>query len=275
MTRPGADDIPRRFGSSPSIDAELVDGVLTVRLGGPETRDRIVSEMFLELGSLFDAVALDDEVRVVVLTGAGERFSTGGDVSRMGEKRPASERYSRTSSVDRLHRMYRNLLAVDQPVIAAVNGDAAGAGATLALHCDIVLAAAGARIGDPHVKRGLVASAGPYIWPLMTSLNIAKEYLLTGDPMPVEEAWRVGLVNHVYPPDELPERTRELASKLAGGAPLAIRWTKRLLNRAAVHAMNELFDDGIGHELVTFETEDHREGVASFLEKRDPVFRGR
>ena len=125
-----------------SISSDLVDSVLWVRMGDERSKHAMLQQVFQDLGDLFDAVALDDEVRVVVLTGAGRRFSTGGSVTGMAERASRQEGIdlSHRSSVLLLGRMYRNLLGVDQPVIAAVNGDAIGAGTTLALHCDIVLA---------------------------------------------------------------------------------------------------------------------------------------
>jgi enoyl-CoA hydratase len=259
-----------------TLRAVVDGGILWVTMGGPESKNAMVRDAFAELGDLFDVVAMSDEVRVVVLRGGGKRFSTGGDVRRMAQQAgtEADDRLSLGSNVRYLTRMYRNMLSVDQPIVACVNGDAVGAGATLALHCDIVLASRQARLGDPHVMRGLVASAGPYIWTLMTSLNIAKEYLLTGDLMTADEAWRVGLVNHVYEPDDLEAATEEMARKLANGAPRAIQWTKRVLNRLAVRQHVDLLQDGIAHELLSFGTADHAEGVSSFLERRDPVFRG-
>jgi enoyl-CoA hydratase len=260
-----------------SISSDLVNSVLWVRMGDERSKHAMVQQVFQDLGDLFDAVALDDEVRVVVLTGAGRRFSTGGSLTGMAERAARQDGIdlSHRSSVLLLSRMYRNLLGVDQPIIAAVNGDAVGAGTTLALHCDIVVAAESARFGDPHVQRGLVASAGAYVWPLLTSLNVAKEYLLTGDLMSASEAHRLGLVNHVYPDEEILAQAEALASRLAAGAPHAIRWTKRLLNRPAIRQWNELLGDGIAHEMLSFATADHREGVSAFLEKRPARFEGR
>jgi len=254
------------------------DGILWVTMGGPETVGSMVRDAFAELGDVFDATSMTDDVRVVVLRGGGKRFSTGGDVRRMAEQAETGaveDRLSAGSSVQWLTRMYRNMLSVNQPIIASLNGDAVGAGCTLALHCDIVLASRTARLGDPHVVRGLVASAGPYIWTLMTSLNIAKEYLLTGDLLTAEEAWRIGMVNHVYDPDDLPKATEEMAIKLAKGAPKAVQWTKRVLNRMAMRQHVDLLEDGIAHELLSFSTDDHAEGANAFLERRPPVFRGR
>jgi enoyl-CoA hydratase len=267
--------LTRVVESARTLNVGWVGSVLTVAMGVETVGESLTSLAFQELGDLFDAVSLDDEVHAVVLTGAGKRFSTGGNVRAMADRAETGERQlSRSSAIAFVGRMYRNLLAVDQPIIACVNGDAIGAGATLALHCDIVVAAEGARLGDPHVKRGLVASAGPYVWSQMASLNVAKEYLLLGDAMDVSEGYRLGLINHVYPPDELWDRAMDLAERLAALPPHAVRWTKRLLNRPLVERMVETLDQGVGYELVTFGTEDHKEGVAAFLERRTPVFRG-
>ena len=263
--------------SATTIDTSLDDGVLWLLIGGDNSAGAMARDAFAQLGDVFDALSTNDEVRVVVLRGAGKHFSTGGNVRAMADRAAqgdTAERFSHGASINYLKRMYRNLLAVDQPMLACVNGDAVGAGATLALHCDIVLAAEEARFGDPHVRRGLVASAGPGIWSLMTSLNVAKEYLLTGDLMSAQEAHRVGLVNHVYPAADLEAEANRLARRLAEGAPLAIQWTKRVLNRATSRQFVDLLQEGIAHELLTFDTLDHDEGVQSFLEHRAPVFRG-
>ncbi len=250
------------------------DHVLSIVMGREETPPMDYN-MFTELGDLFDGVSQRDEVRVLVLSGIGRRFSVGGNVRRMAAGNDGDEWLSRGSAVSSVARMYRMMMAVDQPIIASVNGDAVGAGATIALHSDIILAADTARLGDPHVLRGLVASAGSYIWPLQMSLTIAKEYLLTGDLMPIAEAHRLGIVNHVYTAEELPERTRELAHRLAATAPHAVRWTKRLLNQPLVRQLTSGLDSGVAHEIITFKTEDHREGAQAFLERRPPRFTGR
>jgi enoyl-CoA hydratase len=276
----GTSDLQQLLSGISSVSAVIEDSVLWITMGKEESRHAMFQEVFRDLGDIFDRTSLDDDVRVVVLTGEGRRFSTGGNVRGMAERageagRTQSDILSRSSSTELLARMYRNMLRVDQPIIASVNGDAVGAGTTIALHCDIILAAESARFGDPHVRRGLVASAGAYIWPLVTGLNIAKEYLLTGDLMSATEAHRLGLVNHVYDDAILRAETSALAGRIAAGAPHAVRWTKRLLNRLAIRQLDEILDDGIAHELLTFGTEDHREGVASFLEKRPARFQGR
>jgi enoyl-CoA hydratase len=271
------DSLTEVLERSTTLSASLDDGVLWTHIGRDTDEGAMVRDAFRELGNLFDAVSTCDDVRVLVLTGAGRHFSTGGNVRAMDDRVRGEDEvatHSLGSAINYLKRMYRNLLAVDQPVVASVNGHAVGAGTTLALHCDIVLASVEAKFGDPHVRRGLVASAGPGIWTQMTSLNVAKEYLLTGDLLTAEEAHRIGLVNHVYPADQLEAESRALAGRLAAGPPLAVQWTKRLLNRAADRQHVDLLQNGIAHELLTFATEDHAEGVRSFLEHRPPVFRG-
>src|SRR5690606_26059821 len=169
--------------------------------------------------------------------------------------------------------MARNILAVRQPMIASINGDAIGLGATLALFCDITYMAAGARIGDPHVKAGIVAGdGGPVLWPMLVGANRAKEYLLTGDLLTAEEAERIGLVNHVVAKDELNDAVMKMAKRLAAGPQIAIRFNKRLVNKELEERVSRLYDLSLALEAITFETADHQEAVKAFLEKRKPVF---
>ena len=192
-------------------------------IGRDDGAGAMVRDAFAELGNLFDALSTSDEVRVVVLRGAGKQFSTGGNVRAMADRAPRAT--TPTGSPMGLHQLPQ--ADVPQPAggrparLACVNGDAVGAGTTLALHCDIVLAAEEAKFGDPHVRRGLVASAGPGIWSLMTSLNLAKEYLLTGDLLSAQEAHRIGLVNHLYAAGRPRGRGQPA---LADGWPKVPRW---------------------------------------------------
>jgi enoyl-CoA hydratase len=256
-----------------SIAAHLEGPVLKIVLGRGDSAPIMSQTMFAELGNLFDATAMDDRVRVVVLYGHRGRFSMGGNVRQMAVRDPKAM-MSRSSSISCIARMYRNLLMIDAPVIAAVSGDAIGAGATLAFHSDVVLAADGVRFGDPHVNRGLVASAGPYVWPNGTSLQAAKYYLLTGELMPAEKARELGLVHEIYPADQLDAAVDDVVRRLVELPQYAVGWTKRLLNRETARRQLDLMYEGIALETLTFQTEDHREGVAAFLEKRPPRFVG-
>jgi enoyl-CoA hydratase/carnithine racemase len=168
------------------------------------------------------------------------------------------------------------ILAVEQPIIAALNGDAIGMGATVALLCDIVIASEEARIGDPHVRMGLVAGDGAAaIWPLLVGVNKAKEMLMMGDLISAQEAERLGLVNRVVPHQEVMSTAMEIATHLAQGAAKAIRWTKLCVNKRLKEDVNLVLDTSLALEWLTVATEDHHEALQSFLDKRPPRFKGR
>jgi enoyl-CoA hydratase len=157
-----------------------------------------------------------------------------------------------------------DLLDVEIPIVAAVNGHAMGLGASIALLCDVIMMADTATIGDPHVRVGIVAGdGGTAIWPLAVGPARAKEYLLTGDPLTAAEAERIGLVNRVVPAADLDAAAMKMAERLAAGAPLAVRYTKLSVNKLVKDALNVAFDTATAYELVTFHSEDHQEALAS------------
>jgi enoyl-CoA hydratase len=157
-----------------------------------------------------------------------------------------------------------------------VNGDAVGLGATLVLMCDVVFMADTARIGDAHVRVGLVpGDGGAVIWPLLVGPARAKEYLMTGDLIPAAEAERIGLVNHVVPADAVLDQALAFAGRLASGASLAIRFTKLAVQRAVQQSVLNSLDMSLALEAVTGHSKDHDEAAAAFREKRRPNFVGR
>ena len=169
----------------------------------------------------------------------------------------------------------RAQLSIRPPIIAAVNGDAIGLGATMALFCDLVLVAEHARIGDPHVKAGIVAGdGGAILWPLLLGPHRGKEVLMFGDLMSAKQALAMGLVNRVLPGSELAAETERWALRLAKGPRVAIEFNKRLANAEILDRVNRLLDSSLAMEALTFETRDHREAVKAFIEKREPVFGG-
>jgi enoyl-CoA hydratase len=173
-------------------------------------------------------------------------------------------------------RMIGDLLDVPQPIVCALNGHAMGLGASIALLCDVIFMAESATIGDPHVRVGIVAGdGGTMAWPLAVGPARAKQYLLTGDPVPAREAERIGLVNEVVPDTELDERAMAFAHRLAAGAPLAVQYTKQAVNKLVKDAMNLTLDAATALELVTFHSADHQEALAALREKRPPRFTGR
>ena len=172
-------------------------------------------------------------------------------------------------------RMIFSFLDLEKPIIARIPGPCIGLGASLALLCDIVYASENARIGDPHVKVGLVAGDGGVVaWPHLVGHARAKEYLMTGDLLTAAEAERIGLINHVVPEDELDTRVYAMAERLAGGATRAIRWTKTSINIGLKRYAHSVMDTCLGYEMLTFASNDHREAVDAFVNKRRPEFKG-
>lgn len=226
-----------------------------------------------EFTRLFSQLKRENEARCILITGAGKAFSAGGDFSWF----PTLDNLERLEHLRRdAKQMIWDLLDVPLPIVAAVNGPAVGLGASLALLCDVIWMAESATIADPHVLVGLVAGdGGAAIWPLAVGPARAKEYLLTGDPIPAALAERFGLVNHVVPDAELQDAAMHFANRLARGAPLAIQYTKQAVNKVVKNALNIAFDTSTALEIVTLQSEDHREALAAIREKRLPTFRGR
>jgi enoyl-CoA hydratase len=167
------------------------------------------------------------------------------------------------------------MLECDKPIIARVNGHAVGLGATVALFCDVVIAAEHAKIGDPHVNAGLVAGdGGAVIWPQLVGFARAKEYLMTGDLMSATEAERIGLINHVVAADELDDKVYGLARQLAAGASKSIRWTKQVINIPLRQLAHSMMDLSLSVETQSNLSSDHQEAVSAFGEKRKPDFTG-
>lgn len=252
------------------LDVSLDDDVLTIEIDRPDNLNAVNDPLHAELATVFGE-AYETDARVVVLTGKGDAFSAGGDVNWMQENIETPENFHKTMREG--EQIVEDIVNLEKPIIAKVNGDATGLGATLALFCDIVMMSEDARIGDPHVKVALVAGdGGAVIWPLLTSLNKAKELLMTGDLISAEEAHELGLANHVVPADELDERTDEMIDKLATGPQTAIRFTKKTLNSWLELGNTIALQRGLALEGVGQQHPDHEEAVDAFLESRRPNF---
>jgi enoyl-CoA hydratase len=244
--------------------------VLTISLDRPEKFNAFNPAMHHALARLLFDVSYDEEIKVIVLTGEGRAFSAGGDMS--------SERITPAEfaheAID-ARNIVQGLLDCDKPIICRLNGDAIGLGATIALLCDVVVAADTARIGDPHVRMGLVAGdGGALIWPLLVGPMVAKYYLLTGDLIAAPEAQSFGLITRSVAAEKLDETVASIAGKLTAGATLAIRFTKRSINAALKSQASLQFDLSLGYEGITVLSDDHSEAKAAFLGKRKPQFRG-
>lgn len=260
-----------------SLRIEKSERLATVSLNRPDARNAISPQMKRELEQVWVALADDEELNAIVLTGAGSHFCAGGDVKAMAA-RAGTDEAAKTMLMtpSRTRRLIQNMLEVEQPIIGAINGDAIGAGATLALFCDIIVMASGARIGDPHVRMGLAAGGGgAVIWPLLIGPTRAKEFLMRGNLITGAQAEKIGLVNYAVPADEVLPHAMALARELADGPTWAIRWSKLAVNKWLKDQVNLILDASLGYEMVTMQTEDHKEAAKAFTEKRRPKFRGR
>ncbi len=248
--------------------------VATILLNRPERRNALNFQAYDELEAAFRAASADAEVRAVVVTGADPAFCSGDDVGEImaGPKAVSSSR----SSEIRPTPAAMAALECAKPVIAAVNGAAVGWGMELALFADIRLASEKARFGELFVKRGLPCDVGGfYRLPAVVGPAKAAELLFTGDIIDAAEALRIGLVSEVLSHDQLMPRALALAGRIAANPPLAVQRLKAGLALSAYGDAREIGTWAMGAIRELMRTEDHREGVASFLEKREPVFRGR
>lgn len=256
------------------LKVDLKDGIATLILNRPEALNAINKVMHKELSLIFDDLNQDKRIKVVVLTGAGRAFSSGGDLKwflHILEEPGALRDLMREA-----RKIIDDMLDMEVPLIAAVDGPAAGLGATLALFCDIVIATEKAKFGDPHVRVGVVAGdGGAVIWPLLVGVHKAKEFLMTGDVIDAREAERIGLINRVVAEDSALPAATEFARRLADGPSLAINFTKMSVNKRLKQDANLILDNSLAWEEQTFYSQDHREAVNAFVEKRKPRFQGK
>lgn len=260
-----------KYGEHHHLTVRIEDRVAIVTLDRPEVHNAVNHAVHLGLESIFRDLSTDPDVGAIVLTGNGKSFCAGGDVKGYGndDARPIDQlrgtRY-----------LVQEMIACEAPIIAAVNGTAAGLGATIALLSDVIYMADSARIGDTHVKMGLVAGdGGTVIWPLLIGPHRAKEMLMSGKLISGPEAAAMGLVNHCVPAENLLAEAFDYARELAHGPIAAIRWTKMAINQQIQHSINTTLNFSVAAEHLTAHTEDMREAVTAFAEKRKPKFNGR
>jgi enoyl-CoA hydratase len=253
------------------LDVSTDNDVFRIAFDRPDLDNAVNKKLHKELTYVFKD-AYDSDTRVVVLTGHGESFVAGADQGYLEELRDNPDVFRPTMRQG--EEIIEDMLNLEKPIVARVNGDAVGLGATLALTCDIVIASDDATIMDPHVP-GLALPAGDggcVMWPLRIGFGQAKEYLLTGTPIPADEAEEMGLINYSIPSDELDAKVDEMVTTLASEPQLAVRYTKQTLNQWVQLGMNNMFGQGFALEALAAYHDDFEEAMEAFLEGREPEF---
>ena len=257
---------------------EKGDGIATVTLNRPDRMNAIGSTMAVELEEVLDEANSDAEVNVLILTGAGKGFCSGADLTTLGDSAGAVGRglVAKSPGAGGIRSYTLQLQNFEKPTIAAVNGPAVGAGLSIALACDMRIASDRARFSQIFIRRGLVPDSGStYFMPRVIGMARACEMIFTGDILDAEQAKDFGLVSRVVPHDKLMTEAGALATKIAVGPPIAMKLAKRALYRGADNDLPSALEFEGYMQGVCFTTEDFKEGVSAFLEKREPEFKGR
>jgi len=251
---------------------ERIEGVLKITLNKPETLNALDMVMREELHDLLLEASTDDEVKAVVITGAGRAFCSGGDIGTMGTFKPGEGR-RRIQKVQRITRVIWNM---EKPVIAAVNGACAGAGMNLAMSCDFILASDKSKFLEAFIKIGLIPDLGGfYLLPRRIGIANAKDLIMTGRTIDAQEALNMGVVNKIVPGEELMDEAMKMATKFAKGPTRALGLAKMLLNRSFETDLDASYADEAYAQDLCMVSDDFQEGLASFREKRPPHFQGK
>lgn len=252
------------------------DGIAILTLNAPDERNAINMDRHRELEAIWHEIGERQDVRAIVLTGAGRAFSAGGDIRKMADDAGTLEGLRGALRLPRDGmRLIREMLSVPQPVVAAVNGDAIGLGLTLALIADIGIVAEDAKLGDTHVKIGLVAGdGGAVIWPALVGMQRAKNFLLRGKLLSGAEAVAQGLFAEAAPRETVLDRAREIAAEMAALPIWAMRFSKAALNKQIEQHLNLVLDTSLAFEAMTMLTHDYAEATRAFVDRRTPDYKG-
>jgi enoyl-CoA hydratase/carnithine racemase len=258
------------------IEYTKADGIGTILLNRPERKNAFTMEMIDEWAGILQHARVDDDVRVLVLTGAGDAFCSGVDLGEyQGGERPTPLQ-RKQGLTERIHRVPLALEDLDKPVIAAVNGVAVGAGMDMALMCDMRVMARSARMSEGYIRVGLVpGDGGCYYLPRLVGTAKAMELLLTGDFVDGETAASLGIANHVVADAELPSFVAALARRIAAAPPIAVRMIKRAVYQSARSDLRTALDLISSHMAVVTSTQDSAEAYAAFREQRPGKYLGR
>lgn len=259
----------------PSYETILVEkkeGVALITINRPDKLNALNSKVHAEGVTALDEVQTDDEVRVVVFTGAGEKsFIAGADISEFAGQTPVTQR-----AVFQNKTLFNSIDTFPKPIIAMINGFCLGGGCELSLACDIRIASENAMLGQPEINLGIIpGGGGTQRLTRLIGEGKSMEMILTGDMIDAATALELGLLNYVYSAAELEEKTMKLASKIASKSPIALQMGKEAVKTASKSNLDEGLKREIDLFAITFSSEDKEEGVAAFLEKRKPEFKGK
>lgn len=242
-----------------------------MRLNRPEVRNAIDDTMRSELIETFDVAKEDETLRVVLLTGVGKAFSSGGDIKRMRHESPGEV----TKKLSKSHELLRKMVSLGKPILAAVNGVAAGMGCNLVLASDLIIASEEASFSQAFIRVGLVPDfGGMFFLPRLIGLAKSKELVFFGDPINAYEAARIGLINYVVPHEQLEEEAQKWAQRLAIAPTRAIGMAKSILIRSLNLDFETALQEEVRAQVECTQTMNHKEGVRAFKEKRRPKFVG-
>jgi enoyl-CoA hydratase/carnithine racemase len=252
------------------VKFSVADGVATILLNRPERMNAFNFEMIDAWTAALEECRTDERVKVVILSGAGSAFCSGGDIVDMGERLSHTPEQRKNELFERIERIPLALENLDKPVIAAVNGVATGAGMDMALMCDIRYAARSARFAETYVKVGLVPGAGgAHFLPRLVGVSKALELFLTGEFVDAEEALRIGIVNKIFPDETLMQEVHKIAQKMVGAPSLTLRMTKRAIYQGMRNDLRTNLDLISSHYAVITATQEHKDLVRSFIAKRE------
>jgi 2-(1,2-epoxy-1,2-dihydrophenyl)acetyl-CoA isomerase len=254
----------------------ISDSIATITLNRPERLNAFTDAMLVDWLGALDACRTNDDVRVIVITGTGRAFTTGGDIGTFNEHAANSAAGIKSRVQDGIQRLVRTIAEIDKPVIAALNGLATGGGLDVALACDIRFAAESARFAETYVRMGLIpGGGGAWLLPRLIGSAKALEMLWSAEFIEARDAERIGLVNRVYPDDELMRETLAFAARIAQGAPLAVQLIKRVVRFGLGKDLAAGLELAAANMPVVRSSEDHLEALSAFKERRQPVFKGK
>lgn len=258
----------------PTILTTIQNHVQIITLNRPEKKNAFDSQMIDEWVAALEDAEKNEDVHVIVVTGSGNAFCAGGDVGGMKQDQKPLD--NKNKLWKNIHRIPLALKKIDKPVIAAINGPAVGAGLDMALMCDIRTMIDESKVSEGYVKVGLVpGDGGAFFLPPIVGEAKAFELLWTGNFISSKEALSLGMVNHVYTKEEFMKKTMDLAEQIASGPQIAIRMTKRAVRYSRTMELEPALDLISSHYAIIKETEDHKEGVTAFKEKRKAKFTGK